>query len=431
MSRRPPEGPRLNLPAPFRTARRSVQHTFRALRIRNYKLFWFGQLASLTGTWAQEVAQAWLVLKLTNSPLVLGTMVTARFAPTLIFSLFGGVVADRLPKRRLLFITQSVLLLQALMVGILTWTGAVLLIHLYIAAAVRGLADSVDRPTRQAFVVELVGPEELANAVPLNSTGFNVARIIGPAMGGAIVATLGIAACYFINAASFFFVLVSIWMMRPQDFHLGQRLPKGNVLRQVAEGLRYSVTTPDVALVLLLVLMLGTFGYNFPVVLPLIAKFTLKTGPVGLGLLLTSQGVGSLVAALEMAYRGRASRRTLFAGAAAFSVVLFLVAASPTMWVTIPLMVLLGYASITFMATANTLLQLVSPPELRGRVMSLWALLFAGTTPIGSMIIGALSERYSVRSAVEGMALLCGLGVVMALVYLKRVQGARTVEAGA
>ncbi len=421
----------MNLPAQFRTARRSAQHTFRALRIRNYKLFWFGQFASLTGTWAQEVAQAWLVLKLTNSPLVLGTMVTARFAPTLIFSLFGGVIADRLPKRRLLFITQSVLLLQALVVGILTWTGAVLLIHLYIAAVVRGLADSVDRPTRQAFVVELVGPEELANAVPLNSTQFNAARIIGPAIGGAIVATLGIAACYFINAASFFFVLVSIWMMRPQDFHLGHRLPKGNVLRQVAEGLRYSVTTPDVAVVLLLVLMLGTFGYNFPVVLPLIAKFTLKTGPVGLGLLLTSQGVGSLVAALEMAYRGRVSRRTLFAGAAAFSVVLFLVAASPTMWVTIPLMVLLGYASITFMATANTLLQLVSPPELRGRVMSLWALLFAGTTPIGSMIIGALSERYSVRSAVEGMALLCGLGVVMALVYLKRVQGARAVEAGA
>jgi predicted MFS family arabinose efflux permease len=276
-----------------------------------------------------------------------------------------------------------------------------------------------------------VGPEELANAVPLNSTGFNVARIIGPALGGAIIATLGIAVCYFINAASFIFVLVSIWLMRPQDFHVGHRLAKGNVLRQVGEGLRYAVTTPEVALVLLLLLMLGTFGYNFPVVLPLLAKFTLRTGPGGLGMLMTSLGIGSLIAALGMAYRGRASRRTLFAGASAFSVLLFLVAASPSAWITVPLLVLLGFASITFMATANTLLQLTAPPELRGRVMSLWALLFLGTTPIGSMIIGALSERYSVQSAVEGMALLCGLGVVMALVYLKRVRGARAVEAGA
>lgn len=421
----------MKLPAQFRTARHSVQHTFRALRIRNYKLFWFGQLASLTGTWAQEVAQAWLVLKLTNSPLVLGTVVTVRFAPTLVFSLFGGVLADRVPKRRLLFITQSVLLLQALAVGILTWTGAVRLVHLYIVAVLRGLADSIDQPTRQAFVVELVGPEELANAVPLNSTGFNVARIIGPALGGAIIATLGIAVCYFINAASFVFVLVSIWLMRPQDFHVGHRLSKGNVLRQVGEGLRYAVTTPEVALVLLLLLMLGTFGYNFPVVLPLLAKFTLRTGPGGLGMLMTSAGVGSLIAALGMAYRGRASRRTLFAGAAAFSVLLFLVAASPSAWITVPLLVLLGFASVTFMATANTLLQLTAPPELRGRVMSLWALLFMGTTPIGSMIIGALSERYSVQSAVEGMALLCGLGVIMALVYLKHVRGARALEAGA
>ena len=414
----------------LRSAGTSVSYTFRALRVRNYRLFWTGQLISLTGTWAQEVAQAWLVLKLTNSPLILGTVVTVRFLPTLLFSLFGGVFADRFPKRRVLFATQTTLMLQALVVGVLVWTGAIQLVYIYIVAALRGLVDSFDQPTRQAFIVELVGPDELPNAVALNSTQFNAARIVGPAIGGILVATVGIATCYFVNAASFLVVLWSIARMRPREFHLGPRAARGNMLRQVGAGLRYSVTTPDVALVLLLLLMLGTFGYNFPVVLPLLAKYTLHTGAGGLGLLMASLGVGSLVAALAIAYTGKASRRMLFVGAGAFSLLLFAVAAVPTAILAVPLLVALGFASILFMATANTLLQLGSAPQFRGRVMSLWALLFMGTTPIGSLVIGWLSERWSVRLAVEGMAVACMVGVGVALLYLRRLRRPVPASAG-
>ena len=405
-----------------RAVRTSATHTFRALRIRNYRLFWVGQLSSLTGTWAQEVAQAWLVLKLTDSPLALGSVVTVRFLPTLVFSLFGGVLADRWPKRRVLFSTQLFLLVQALVVGILVWTGAIQMVHIYIVAMLRGLADSFDMPTRQAFVVELVGPDELPNAVALNSAQFNAARIVGPAVGGVIVATLGIAACYFVNAASFLVVLWCIARMRPREFHLGERAARGHMLRQVGEGLRYAVTTPDLAVVLLLLLALGTFGYNFPVVLPLLAKYTLRTGPGGLGVLMASAGLGSLLAALMIAYTGKASRRMLFIGAAAFSLLLFALATSPTLAVAVPLLIALGFASILFMANATTLLQLGSAPQFRGRVMSLWALLFMGTTPIGSLLIGWLSQRLSVRLAVEAMALICMAGVGIALLYLRRVR---------
>ena len=403
----------------------SMTRTFRALRVRNYRLFWTGQFVSLVGTWAQEVAQAWLVLTLTDSPLALGTVVTVRFLPTLLFSLFGGVYADRFPKRRVLFAAQLFLMVQALVVGMLVWTGAIQLAHIYVVAALRGLVDSFDMPTRQAFVIELVGRDEVPNAVALNSTQFNAARIVGPALGGLIVATLGIAACYFVNAASFLVVLWSLALIRPRDLHLSERATRGNVLRQVGEGLRYAVTTPDLALVLLLLLVLGTFGYNLPVVLPLLAKYTLHTGPGGLGALMASAGAGALLAALAIAYTGKASRRMLFAGAGAFSLLLFAIAAAPTLVVVVPLLVALGFASVTFMATANTLLQLGSAPQFRGRVMSLWALLFMGTTPIGSLLIGWLAERSNVRLAVQAMALVCMAGVGLSFLYLRRMPPSR------
>ncbi len=405
-----------------RRQRPPLIQTFRALRIRNYRLFWTGQVVSVTGTWMQRIAQAWLVLKITNSPLALGTVTTIQFAPILIFSLFGGVLADRVPKRRLLVITQSVMATQALIFALLVSTGLIQLVHIYILAAILGTANAVDNPTRQAFVVELVGPDDVGNAVALNSTQFNVARLVGPALGGLTIAAIGMAGCFYLNAASYAAVIGALLMMRPRDFFNVAQPARGHVIRQIGEGLRYAVTTPDIALVVLLMAALGTFGYNFTVILPLIARYVLRSGPVGFGALTSAMGVGSLVSALGIAYSGRATRRTLLVGASTFSVLLLAVALSRWWITTVPLVALLGVASIIFTATANTRLQLVAPARLRGRVMSIYSLLFAGTTPIGSLILGALADRGGVQLAVGEMAAVCIAGVIAGLLYMQRTR---------
>ncbi len=401
-------------------ARTAAERTFRSLRNRNYRLYWCGQVVSLSGTWMQRIAQAWLVLQLTHSPLALGTVTAMQFTPILILSLFGGVLADRVPKGRFLLATQATMALQALILAILVSTGQVQLIHVYILAAILGIANALDGPARQSFVIELVGRDDLPNAVALNSTIFNVSRIVGPAVGGVVIAAFGVAGCFYLNAFSFLAVISGLLMMDPQRFFAGQPSRGGRVLGQIGEGLGYAATTPDAALPLLLMAVLGTFGYNFTVILPLIADEVLHSGAIGFGGLTAAMGVGSLLAALGVAYRGRATRRTLLLGATGFSILLFLVALSRWWALTIPLLVALGLCSIVFSATANTRLQLVTPNHLRGRVMSIYQLLFAGTTPIGSLIIGALAERGGVQRAIATVAGLCGLGVVAALLYLRR-----------
>jgi len=404
-------------------ARPPLRETFRALHNPNYRLFWFGQLVSLIGTWMQSTALAWLVLKIYNSPLALGTMATIQFTPVLIFVLFGGVIADRLPKQRLLIATQSTMLVQALVLAVLTSAHLINLPLIYLLAAVQGSANALDNPARQALVAELVGPEDLPNAVALNSTLFNTSRLIGPALGGVAIATIGIADCFYLNAASFLAVIGSLLLMKPERFFSLARPPRGKMLKQVGEGLRYALTTPDIALIVLLMAVLGTFGYNFTVFLPLIAKYTLHMNAVGYGVLTSSVGVGSLAAALALAYSGAATRRTLLTGSAGFSVLLLGVALSRWWQATVPLLVALGTFSIVFTTTANSRLQLITPPQLRGRVMSIYTLLFLGSTPIGSLVVGTLADRQGVQPAVAEMAGLCLLGVVAGLFYLRRTRG--------
>lgn len=397
--------------------RQAINRTFRSLRNRNYRLYWCGQVVSLSGTWMQRIALAWLVLQLTHSPLALGTVTTIQFLPILCFSLFGGVIADRVPKRRFLVLTQSIMALQALATAILISSGHIRLVHLYILAAILGIANALDNPTRQAFAIELVGRDDLPNAVALNSANFNTSRILGPAIGGVLIATLGVAGCFYLNAASFLAVIGGLLLMDSSKFFAARPPKPGNVLRQIGEGLRFAFTTPDIVLILVLMAVLGTFGYNFTVVLPLIAQDVLHSGAAGFGALTSAMGIGSLLAALGVAYRGRATRRTLLVGATGFSVLFFAVALSHWWLLTLPLLVALGLYSITFSATANTRLQLAAPANMRGRVMSLYQLLFAGTTPFGSLIIGSLAERFGVQRALATVAIVCGLGVVAALLY--------------
>lgn len=400
--------------------RTAAGRTFHSLRNRNYRLYWIGQVVSLSGTWMQRIAQAWLVLQLTQSPFALGTVTAMQFTPILLLSLFGGVLADRVPKWRFLLLTQTTMAIQALVMAILVSTGTIQLFHIYILAAILGIANALDMPTRQSFVIELVGRDDLPNAVALNSTIFNASRIIGPALGGLLIAAIGVAGCFYLNALSFLGVIGGLLLMDPGKFFAGRPARGGRMLGQIGEGLRYAATTPDAALPLLLMAILGTFGYNFTVILPLIADEVLHMGAIGFGVLTAAMGVGSLLAALGVAYRGRATRKSLLTGAAGFSTALFLVALSNWWWLTIPLLVGLGLFSIVFSATATTRLQLVAPGDMRGRVMSIYQLLFAGTTPIGSLIIGWLAERGGVQRAVAIVAGVCGLGVFAALAYIRR-----------
>lgn len=402
------------------SVRVAAERTFRSLHNRNYRLYWCGQVVSLSGTWMQRIAQAWLVLQLTHSPFALGTVTTVQFTPILLFSLFGGVLADRVPKWRFLLGTQSVMAVQALVLAILISSGHIQLFHIYILAAILGIASALDGPTRQAFVIELVGREDLSNAVGLNSTIFNTSRILGPAIGGLLIAGIGVAGCFYLNALSFFGVIGGLLLMDPTRFFAGRPTRGGNVLGQIRAGLHYAVTTPDLAFALLLMGILGTFGYNFTVLLPLIADEVLHSGAIGFGILTAAMGIGSLLAALGVAYRGRATRLTLLIGAAGFSLLLCGVGLSRWWLLTIPLLVALGVCSITFTATANTRLQLVAPPDMRGRIMSLYQLLFAGTTPFGSLLVGGLAQRWGVQRATVTVATICGLGVLLALGYLRR-----------
>lgn len=405
------------------TARSGAGYMFRALHNRDFRLFWSGQVVSNTGTWAQSIAQAWLVLRLTDSPLALGTVTMLQALPVLLLGLFGGVIADRFPKRRLLLITQIGMLTQATLLAALTMTGLVQLWQVYVLALSLGVMNALDNPTRQTFVAELVPTPDLPNAIALNSLSFNTSRLIGPALGGVTIAAIGVAGCFFLNAVSFLGVIVSLLLIkaRPTESEAGRG--RGAILSQIGEGLRYAFRTPDVLFVVILMGVIGCFGYNFQTILPLIAEYVLNADAASFGLLTSSMALGSVGSALLMASRGRVTRRRIFVGAIGFSALLFVVPFASTWAVLIPLLMLLGAFSILFGSSVNSYLQTVTPPRLRGRVMSIHTLLFLGSTPIGSMIVGTLAEQQGVRVAIAEMAVVCMVGVIGGFVYLSRVRG--------
>lgn len=397
-------------------APRYLRDTFVALRVRNFRLFWLGQLISLSGTWMQTIGQAWLVLNLTQSPFAVGTVTTLQFLPITFLVLFGGVFADRVPKRRFLVGTQSAAMLQALVLGVLVSTGAVRIWHVYLLALALGVNNAFDNPTRQAFVPEMVGRDLVANAVALNSTLFNAARIVGPAIGGVTIATIGIDGTFYLNAASFIPVIIALFMMRPAELFPVAK-GEGKLFQQVREGLNFAYRTPQVMLILIVLFFIGTFGYNFATALPLLAKFVLNVGSVGFGVMTAVLGLGSLLAALAIAYTRRAGERQILLGGGVFSVLLILVGLSHWLAITLPLLVLLGFASIVFTASANTRLQLLTPGHLRGRIMSLYVLLFAGTTPIGAFLLGNAAERIGVQPAVVAFGIISAAGVWLGILY--------------
>ena len=375
----------------------ATQRTFRSLQIRNYRLFFFGQLVSVSGTWMQQLAQDWLVLQLTDRPLPVGITTALQFSPVLLLGIWGGLVADRIDKRRLLLTTQGVMGALALALGILTATGSVRLWMIYLLALLLGCATSFDMPARQAFVTEMVGPDHLSNAVGLNSAVFNCGRIIGPAAAGVLIGIVGIAPAFMVNAFSYLAVIAGLLLMRPGDLFRNKPVERSD--GQVRDGLRYVWATPTLRSTLLLMSVVATLGLNFRVTLPLLARFTFDGGPDLYGLLASTVAAGSVVGALATASRSRPTRAMLLWSVTVFGVASLLAAVAASPLIEAIVLVPLGFSSIAWMATANSTVQLGSAPEMRGRVMSIYGLLFLGSAPLGAMLVGWLSEHYGPRSS--------------------------------
>ena len=381
---------------------RSLLRTFIALRHRNFRLFFVGQLISLIGTWMQTTAQAWLVLELTRSAWLLGVVGALQFLPVMFLSLFGGVLADRLPKRKVLLFTQSSAMLQASILWVLVATGQVQVWHVLVLAALLGLTNAFDMPTRQAFVVEMVGREDLPNAVALNSSIFNMARIVGPGLGGLLIAWLGIAPLFLLNAISFIAVIIGLALMDMRDLYaqvkrssLRKDGSKQSTLQSLREGLAYVAHTPAVLLIIAVVGVISLFGINFNVVLPLFATDVLHSGSAGFGFISSAFGLGSLLSALWLAWgNNKPSIHRLLIGTCAFCMLEIAFALSHLYMLSLVLIAVVGFAQIAFTALANTTLQTVAPDHLRGRVMSVYMLVFAGTVPLGNLFTGGLAHLY-------------------------------------
>jgi MFS family permease len=381
------------------SARAYSAKTFAALRVRNFRLYFIGQLISVSGTWMQSVALGWLVLQTTDSSLDLGYVIALQFVPMLLAGPYGGLVADRRAKRQILYVTQSVSGLLALVLGLLVSSHDVSMPTLYVMAALLGLVNLFDNPARQSFVQEMVGPELIANAVSLNSVLMNGGRLIGPGIAAGFIAVFGSAVCFYVNAASYLAVLLALVMMRRADF-----LPMRTVSRdkgQVRLGLRYVASQPLLREVLICIAAIGTFAYNFTVTLPLLARTTFHArSAADYGLLMAAMGLGAIVGGLGTAYRARPTPRLLAGLTLGFGTLMGLVGAMPTLtWAEI-MLIPTGALSIALISTANSFLQTNSTQEMRGRVMSLYAIAFLGTTPIGAPLVGMVIHYTNPRVGV-------------------------------
>jgi MFS family permease len=392
--------------------------TFAALANLNYRRYFYGQAISLTGTWMQMTAQAWLVLTLTNSAAKLGLIVALQTLPVLLLGPYGGVVADRVDKRRLMVLLQSAMAVQALILGLLTITGAVRLWEIGLLAVLLGLNNAFENPARQSFMLEMVGSEDLRNAVSLNSVLVNVARTVGPALAGVLIATVGEGLCFLLNAASFIAVIVSLLTLERST--LCPSMPTGRAPGQLREGLRYIARTPDLAVPLAMMALVGCLAYEFQVSLPVMARQGLHVGATGYGFMTAAMGAGAVAGGLLVAARGRTGLPTLVLASAAFGVVLALAALAPTLGVELVALALTGWASISFMSTGNSTLQLTAEPTMRGRVMSLWFVAFQGSTPIGGPIIGWVMAQAGARAGLGVGAVTCVLAAILGLTVLRR-----------
>ncbi|MGE5581707.1 MAG: MFS transporter [Bacillota bacterium] len=393
----------------------TLQQTFAALKHRNFRLFWTGQAVSLIGTWMQNVAQSWLVLELTKSAFWLGVVSALQFLPMLVFSLFAGTLVDRLPKQKMLIFTQTFSAILAFTLALDVQFHTVVLWHVLVIATLLGMTNTLDMPTRQAFMIELVGKQDLMNAIILNSSIFNAARILGPSVAGFVIAKLGMGLCFYLNAFSFIPVIGGIIMIRfvnrpsiisPQE--------RPGVLPEIKEGLRYVYRTPVIFAAVLLMAVINIFALNFNVLIPLYARNVFKIGAQGFGLLMAANGIGAVVGSIILAagsYRRTPKVGTLVVASSALCVFELLLVPVKSHLLAYLLLSLVGFSMIAYTTTTNSLIQVHSPDNLRGRVMSIYTLVFSGFTPFGSFLSGWAANLWGAPPAM-------GLGAIISLLFI-------------
>jgi len=402
-------------------SKRKIPNTFRALKHRNFQLFFAGQFISLTGTWMQSVAQSWLVYRLTGSVVLLGLVAFASQLPVFLLAPFGGAAADRYDRRRILILTQSSAMITAFVLAILTLTGNIEVWHLFVLASCFGLANAFDIPTRQAFVSDMVGREDLLNAIALNSSMFNGARIVGPAIAGILIALVGEGWCFFGNAVSYIAVISGILLMKITPVI---RERKGTTLSNIAGGFSFVAQTPPIRGLLLLLGLVSLMGMPYAVLMPIFADKILGGGSETLGLLMGASGIGALAAALILASRREVfglGRWVAFAsGGLGISLILF--SFSSHFWLSLFLLIPVGFSMMTQMSSSNTLIQAMVPDELRGRVMSVYSMMFMGMAPLGALLAGTLAGILGAPSTVALGGAVCILGSIVFFMRLPKLE---------
>ncbi len=425
MPTRPIETARVPEDIPGRPRRMPVggvtwRHTFRALRHRNYRLFFWGQLVSLIGTWMQQTAMSWFVYEITGSKLLLGAVAAVGSAPMMLFSIWGGALADLYPKRSILVMTQSAQMICAFLLAAGAWAGFARPIFIIVIAALNGVAMGFDMPARQAFTVEMTSREDLLNAISLNSSIVNGARVVGPSVAGVLIGAVGVAMCFFLNGVTFIAVIAGLMMMRLPPFHRPMHVPSAG--EHAWNGIVYSVKHQRVRTILLLFLAVGVFGWSYAVLMPAFAKDVLGLGANGYGLLMSASGTGALAGALVVATWGHVftPRKLALGGVWLFSVALFVFSLTRNFYAALVFLFVAGFGMLLFFSTSNTVLQTIVPDEMRGRVMGVWALVFGAMIPLGSVEAGAVAHWFGTPFALAFGAIVCALSALVTLVVIRR-----------
>lgn len=403
---------------------------FPALRIRNFRIFFVGLLISVTGPWMQTTAQAWLVLKLTNSSLALATVASLQFLPIMLLALVGGAVADRFPRQRLMFVTQAFAAVQALVLGVLVATDTVTIWHVYSLALSLGVINALDNPLRQAFVSELVDLPSVPNAVALVSMIQNLGRIVGPAIGGVVIAIFGVGTAFLLNALTFVAILLALVLIRGSELQPTRFSGNRSVLLQIGESITYARRTPTILFLLIATAFIGMFGQNFTTIVPLVANYLVRASAAEFGLLNSCLGMGSFVSAFLLTSRGAPSVSRILLSGLGFGFMLIAISLTENLWLSCSFFVVVGASAVAFSTSVSTSLQLQSPPDMRGRFASMVHLLITGSSPIGAMLTGVVAEKFGVWISIFVNGALCCVGIGLAFAYFRWMRNSTIFDLG-